>query len=359
MNDVIITTTNSIEGAIIEKYYGLVTSSLVIGTNIISDFIASFSDFFGGMSAQYRYQLELLYDRAVKDLTHKAMVLGANAILGTRLDFDEISGKGKSMFMVSISGTAVMCRYNKEHGFVSPGHLVSEEQLKVAQFIREWKLNNEKAVVTDDEWHFILGHNIPSIAEDLLGRHINAFMKGVETENQNFNKNFQDYFTRLDEERQISAIYGTITRIEDFGWSSVADEVFNFYFNIIENNHLFSPIHVLSLINDGHLSIAVPLLECDKTYYSEDDLNIMKAILNSLHNLPNKGRIEEVKGFLSTGGKKYICQREHKNNENEEFCSECGLNIKGLTQYNVRTIAAFSKKIETLENLLNSKQIKN
>ena len=354
MNKINITTTNSIEGATIEKYYGLVTSSLVIGTNVISDFIASFSDFFGGMSGQYKSQLELLYDRAIKDLTQKAMVLGANAILGTRLDFDEISGKGKSMFMVSISGTAVLCHHNKDNCLASPIHIISEEQLQIAQFIEEWKKENDRTFITDDEWQFILAHNIPSIAEDLLVRQINAYKKGVEAEHPTFNNNFQDYFVRLDEERQISAIYGTITHIEDFGWSSTADEVLDFYFNIIEKNRLFSPTHVLALINNGHLSIAVPLLECDKSYYSEDDLSIMKDILHSLKNLPDKGRIEDMKGLLSSGKKKFICQREHKNDDNVEFCSECGLNIKGLTKYNVKTINMFSKKVEALERLIGS-----
>lgn len=59
MSEIIITTTNSISGVEIEKYLGLVTTNLVIGTNVFSDFLASFSDFFGGMSGTYRNQLDL------------------------------------------------------------------------------------------------------------------------------------------------------------------------------------------------------------------------------------------------------------------------------------------------------------
>lgn len=105
MEKAIITTTNSIEGATVEKYLGVVTSNLVIGTNLFSDFIASVSDFFGGMSGTYRRQMDALYKRANDDISKKAMERGANCILGFKIDFDEISGKGKSMFMVSVSRT--------------------------------------------------------------------------------------------------------------------------------------------------------------------------------------------------------------------------------------------------------------
>ena len=44
----IITTTNTIENATIEKYLGEVTTNLVIGTGFFSDFTAQLTDFFGG-----------------------------------------------------------------------------------------------------------------------------------------------------------------------------------------------------------------------------------------------------------------------------------------------------------------------
>ena len=38
----------------------------------------------------------------------RAKALGANAVVGLKIEFDEISGKGKSMFMVTAYGTAVI-----------------------------------------------------------------------------------------------------------------------------------------------------------------------------------------------------------------------------------------------------------
>ena len=81
--------------------------NVVIGTNVFSDLFASFTDFFGGRSGTYRDGLERIYNEAIKELKEKAIYLGANAIIGLSIDFDEIFGKDKSMFMVAATGTAV------------------------------------------------------------------------------------------------------------------------------------------------------------------------------------------------------------------------------------------------------------
>ena len=105
-NNFLITVTNNIEGRNIEDYIDTICTNVVLGTNIFSDFKASLSDIFGGFSGSYRNKLELIYEEAKKELKKKAQSIGANAIVGFTVDFDEISGGGKSMFMISASGTA-------------------------------------------------------------------------------------------------------------------------------------------------------------------------------------------------------------------------------------------------------------
>ena len=107
----LISTTNNIEGTPIKRYIGALCSNIVIGTNVFSDFAASFTDFFGGRSDSYKRKLEIIYDDASKELKQKALNIGANCIIGFKVDFDEISGKDKSMFMVSVSGTACVVDY--------------------------------------------------------------------------------------------------------------------------------------------------------------------------------------------------------------------------------------------------------
>lgn len=102
-----ITTTNEIKGYNISAYLGLVNANVVIGANIFSDFLASLTDVFGGTSGTYQSKLNDLYEKAVRKLEDAGRSRGADAIVGVKFDFDEISGQGKSMFMVTAVGTAV------------------------------------------------------------------------------------------------------------------------------------------------------------------------------------------------------------------------------------------------------------
>ena len=87
-NKVITTTTNSIENAEVEKYIDLVSTNVVIGTNAFSDIGASLTDFFGGFSDTYQNKLQEIYGLAIDNLKLKASNIGANAILGLKIDFD-------------------------------------------------------------------------------------------------------------------------------------------------------------------------------------------------------------------------------------------------------------------------------
>ena len=103
----LITTTNTLEGYKIDKYIGPININEVVGANFFSDFFASFTDVFGGKSGTYRSKMDDLYRHAMEGLEGKANDLGANAVIGLSVSFDEIAGKGKSMFMISALGTAV------------------------------------------------------------------------------------------------------------------------------------------------------------------------------------------------------------------------------------------------------------
>mgnify|MGYP001007716688 CR=1 FL=1 len=106
----LLSTTSSLEGWKIIEYIDIVSSRIVTGTDIISDFFADISDMMGGKSKTYQKQLKLLTDTAMEQLELEAQMLNANAVVGIHIDHDEISGKGKQMFMVTVTGTAVVAR---------------------------------------------------------------------------------------------------------------------------------------------------------------------------------------------------------------------------------------------------------
>lgn len=162
----IITTTNTIEKYTIEQYLGIVNSNVVIGTNLFSDFAASLTDVFGGRSGTYKSKLGTIYNEVMSELERKAESLNADAILGLNIDFDEVSGGGKSMFMVSASGTAVVLgkihedRYavyrllENIYSYHEKGFLTNEEyQYEKERIINEYKssISKEVSIIKEQE----------------------------------------------------------------------------------------------------------------------------------------------------------------------------------------------------------------
>ena len=160
----IITTTHKIAGYKIESYLGLVNANQVVGANLIADFMASFSDVFGGSSGAYRERLDVLYKDVKNLLEQKASSIGANAILGVHIDFDEISGKGKSMFMITAYGTAVIATPEVEK-------LKKTERYEVYQKLYNLAKFKEAGIITDEQYeaeknNIILSHEA-SIAKEI------------------------------------------------------------------------------------------------------------------------------------------------------------------------------------------------
>ena len=133
----IITTSPIIENSTITEYLGPLISSEVLGVNVFSDSIAELSDIFGGTSGAYRSKLEGLKKFVLKDLRVQAKNLGADAIIGFSISFNEVSGKGKQMFMATATGTAVKLGYNR---------------LDFARKMHELKMFHDEGIFTDSEY---------------------------------------------------------------------------------------------------------------------------------------------------------------------------------------------------------------
>ncbi len=103
----LLSTTPTIEGRRILEYKGVVTGETIVGANVLKDFMASLSDFFGGRSGTYEKVLREAKESAMHEMEERAMELGANAVVGIDLDYETI-GQGGSMLMVTCSGTAVV-----------------------------------------------------------------------------------------------------------------------------------------------------------------------------------------------------------------------------------------------------------
>ena len=339
-NRFIITTTDTIENCPIKRYIYTICSNIVIGTNVFSDFAASVTDFFGGRSGSYKRKLQIIYNEASKELKQKAINLGANAIVGFKVDFDEISSRDKSMFMVSVSGTACIIEKNDEdikavdcHSQISSIDLQKEIQ-------RRYIVSRiKKSSPICKEWvEFLLENPQIEIVEDLIKRYISLDV------NYNSNEvevtNIKQILSVIPANHIIPFVY------KYFKYKKIRD--------LIEKYNLFDSNSIYEIIKQ-ELHIGIHLLSATKEYYNTNDLQGMKRILEYLNNLPNTGNIENVKGgiFSKCDEKKFVCENGHKNSIDFIFCEKCGINIKGLNEEELNIIEEFKEKCNIIEDYIN------
>ncbi|RNB91295.1 YbjQ family protein [Brevibacillus fluminis] len=100
----LVTTTNTVEGKEIKEYLGIVSGEVILGANVVRDFLAGITDIIGGRSGAYESKLQEGRELALREMTERARQLGANGIVGVDLDFETLR---EGMMMVIASGTAV------------------------------------------------------------------------------------------------------------------------------------------------------------------------------------------------------------------------------------------------------------
>lgn len=102
----LISTTATLEGKNIKEYRGVVFGEVINGVNFMRDFSASITNIVGGRSAEYEEELINTRADALNEMIRRAEKIGANAIVGVKVDYETI-GQG-SMIAVIASGTAVV-----------------------------------------------------------------------------------------------------------------------------------------------------------------------------------------------------------------------------------------------------------
>lgn len=103
----LVSTTDILQGKEIIEYKGIVSGEIIMGANVVRDFMASVTDFIGGRSGAYEDKLQEGREQAIEEMVAKARRLGANAVVGVDLDFETMR---EGMMMVIATGTAVVIR---------------------------------------------------------------------------------------------------------------------------------------------------------------------------------------------------------------------------------------------------------
>ena len=105
MENFTITTGDKIPGYDTVACLGALVVPCVGAGNFVRDWLARFTDFFGGRSKSYELIYEKLVTRGLDSMTRQAQSAGANAVLNLRLESADVSGK--SIIGLLLYGTAV------------------------------------------------------------------------------------------------------------------------------------------------------------------------------------------------------------------------------------------------------------
>ena len=104
----LVLTSPTIQGKEITKYYGLVAGDALLGANLYKDLFSGVRDVVGGRTSKYEEELTAARNLAMESMIEEAGKLGANAIIGTRIAYNNLGGTMGNTIMVTVSGTAVI-----------------------------------------------------------------------------------------------------------------------------------------------------------------------------------------------------------------------------------------------------------
>lgn len=103
----LVITTPTVEGYPIKRYIGIVSGETISGVNAFKDIAAGFRNFVGGRSTSYEQEIQNAYSTAVAEMSQRAEAMGANAVVGVRVDYFT-AGADNGMVAAIANGTAVI-----------------------------------------------------------------------------------------------------------------------------------------------------------------------------------------------------------------------------------------------------------
>jgi uncharacterized protein YbjQ (UPF0145 family) len=359
--DVLVITSSKVEGYKIDKYIKPITAHIVAGTNFFSDFLGGLADVFGGRSNTYQKQLSSLYKDAIEQLRVEAFELGANCIIDFKVDMDEISGKGKSMFMLTAIGTAVIIDkdfFNKPTSIIGESKLdnISSERLNALQVKKKIidLANSNQLVLNDDTWSFLINNEVIEIFPFLIKQLELEVAKDITYEGRvnNFDKPFIGYIDSLSDNNKIELLYNSLKEIKD-------EPTFKKLISIMQTLKVFDFKKINELLNNDSFDIkkrGVAVSNCEKPSYDKQDLNdLIKLKETILKIVVERGTRTTKKQMLSSKEKEVWSCECGKTNDIDSYCLGCHKDIYGFKETEGKPfsiIDSISQKIDIISNCL-------
>jgi uncharacterized protein YbjQ (UPF0145 family)/CDGSH-type Zn-finger protein len=358
--DVLVVTTSSVDGLKVKKYLKPVSAHVVAGTNLFSDFLGGLTDFFGGRSQAYQKQLTSLYNEAIERVKYAAYEIGANCVVGLKIDMDEISGKGKSMFMLTAVGTAVILEKeiaeksmlsNTDEKFENVGVERINELRSKLEIIN--KSHSDNLLLNDDIWNFITTNQVDEVFPFLMKKFQDT-MANEQLNLGNFDKFFKflvGYIDALPEQKKLSLLYNGIREQPEqisLKLSEIIKELNLFDFNL--------NMELLKSEDFQTQKYGVRVASFDKLFYNKQDIQDLHSIRKHIQDsFTERGKRTSKKQLLSSKEKEvWICECG-KTNDIGAYCNGCGQDIYGFKLNELKPISIdnhIAQKIELISQYI-------
>lgn len=352
--NILVITTDSPAGAAIERHLEPITAHVVAGTNMFSDIFAGMSDIFGGRSGTYKKQLNSIYSEAIERLKSEAIQIGADAIVGLKIDIDEVSGGGKSMFMITAIGTAVVLSQEKSKpettdkaGLVSNNQIETLHKLKKVQK----KADNELEKFTFEEWEFIISERVSKAFPGMIKR-LDYILENsrsyTESDVTKYFGRIKEFLLNLPEAKAISLLYDVLNN------PSHEEKVYDFALKFIKENELVDLHKTAEILAHDEFEVrkrGVKISTYKKRFYTPEDLELLAKISDVIDSsFDLRGEKTTVKQLLRSKEKEaWKCECGKVNDITIAHCEKCLKDIYGFTSSDVKPAAA--------KTLLNNKII--
>jgi uncharacterized protein YbjQ (UPF0145 family) len=350
MKSILTTTTDNLEGWEIKQYFQPVSSNIVVGANMFSDFSASITDFFGGRSTTYEKKLQEIYVTAIDKLKAQLRTVGANCIVGLRVDIGEISGKGTQMFMITAIGTPVFAvkmnssEKNAVGEQIVDGTLV-ERKIRANSMLS--KFEKDELSLTDENINFILETAFPDFGKIAIAK-----LKTYYESESSLIKQMSRYLGLLDAVTAKAWLYESFT----------AGEKQFFYDRIIDTIVAYDLIdykRILEILRSNDFMVArqaLALLNQPKPYYSPEDKVLLEEIAQVIESrFPIIAeKTTKKKMFSSSEVPAWKCPCGKVNDVEATYCADCSKDKYGFKENEFRPNPIkdlLNLRLRTIENL--------
>jgi len=357
MNKIITTTTDTLDGYIIDEYYEPITANVVVGSNVFSDIAAGWTDFFGGRSSTYERKLQNIYKQAIETLSERARHLGANCIVGLRIDIDEISGKGTQMFMITALGTPVRAfkegeKQSSKTGKSVDGNLI-KDKIDAKIMIYTHMANPKLSGISDFKINFILEKRFPEFAPLVLSV-IQYNYDLVDLETKGRLEKLYKYFGVINSELASAILFDELQSPEiSNGYRTILKKIIIAY-------DLINYETVLKILENENVEIAktaLDLVKANKLNYTVEDKALLREIKQAAAERfkPVIEYTTKKKMFSSSENEVWKCACGNLNEASRGRCSSCKKDHYGFKEDETSVESAvrvIDNRIEVMEELL-------